>query len=55
MEKMVTVLGTTLIIFGLAQGISLGVLEGPILDGIIGGLSPLLAGMIGTYALTWKG
>lgn len=55
MKKVLTIAGTILIVFGAIQGVSIGIAEELILEGIIGGISPLLAGAIGTYALTWKG
>jgi len=55
MEKVLTVAGTILFLFGAVQGVSIGIAEEPFLDGIIGGIFPLIAGAVGTYALTWKG
>lgn len=54
MEKLFTVVGTLVILSGLAQGFSEEFLDIPFLEGIIGGIFPVLAGMLGFFFVSWK-
>ena len=55
MEKIFTIVGTIFLVLGLLQGMSLGVAEEPLLDGIIGGAFPVFAGALGSFLISLKG
>jgi hypothetical protein len=53
MKTLLLVLGSICIFVGLVQGLMFGLTEGPPISGLLGGILPTVAGVVGTAMICY--